>query len=65
MAIFGFICLVLIALWVTVGALAAIYGSAVFGGKAEPFGWVLAVIAAALWYAVWRLSPFSINIIAL
>lgn len=60
MAIFGFIFLVLIALWLTVGALAAIYGSAVFGGKAEPIGWVLAVIAAALWYGVWHFSPFTV-----
>lgn len=60
MAVFGFICLLLIALWVTASALAFAYASVAFGGKPEAGLWVLAVIAALLWYGVYHFFPFSI-----
>lgn len=62
MAILGFICLVLLALWTTALAVGGMLASMSFGGKFEPALLVSAVLAAALWYVAWRFSPFTITL---
>ena len=63
MAILGFICLVLLACWLTFTAIGGMVACQAFGGKIDPALWVLAIITAALWYAAYRFSPFTLTIV--
>lgn len=61
LSIVGFVCLFLLAGYLTIAAAAAWLSEIAFSGKGV-FGPVLAVVAVGLWAIVWQVNPFTISV---
>lgn len=60
MAIFGFICLLVIATCLSLFTAAGLVVSVGLSGKVEPSVWPFAAFCALLWFGVYYFFPFSV-----
>lgn len=60
MAVFGWLCIVAIAVIISCGTASIVLGSAWMSGKLGVESWIFIAVAAVLWFVVWWLCPFKV-----
>ena len=60
MAVFGWLCIVAIAVMISCLAASISFGSVMMSRELGAECWVFVVVAAILWVIVWWLAPFHI-----
>jgi hypothetical protein len=61
LATIGYVFVVLVALYFTAVTLAFGFGTLLMSNEIDPVVWVFASIAAALWFTVWQIAPFTVS----